>query len=647
MTETYWLDDKPEIVISKIDAMDTQWRTFQGNPFYDMWFRNSYAYYSTVLDEDSVVSSLNFRGSKGELVEMKVPQARSLVRQMLTLITKQRLSFQAIAEIDQYNYIQNMRKTNALIQEELKDGGLDKKRSTVAEHALVLGTGFFACLQRFDRGAQTGMSPHGGKIFEGKTEIEAIHPIDMLYDFRISPFTDVNWVRITTKRNRFDLIAMYPELEQKILALPSCWERSAQQDQFFTADDRDMVFQYHLIHAKTPAMPKGRYLCYSDKDTAYYDDENIFGGIPVCPVIPEEVFTYSIGYPILASLLPSQEMYDHDYSAVATNHSALAIRNMAIARNSNVSIQSMPGGLNLISYTPQNVPGGGKPEVLDFNLPNNDVYNFQDKLLNNMQQMTNINSAIRGEVSSGASGVSIATLSANAIEFMSSYAMAVEIALENIVTWKIKILSNTVKSPRKLSIASSGGVAMSDSYTGDDLKGVVGIKLISTNPLLQTQSGREMVADKLLQSNPQLPMQEYIAVLDGAPPERMYGDALSVADYLLFEREQIMKGQQPTALATDNHAKHIQAHAAILNNPAARMNKKISDVCQAHILEHLRLSKQTDPELMAMADLGVMPQGGPPPPSQPAPGPSGIEPLGPQSAAPQDHPAGDLLGRGP
>lgn len=645
MTETYWLDDKPDMVISKIDAMDTQWRTFQGNPFYDMWFRNSYAYYSTVLDEDSVVSSLNFRGTKGELVEMKVPQARSLVRQMLTLITKQRLSFQAIAEINQYDYIQNMRKTNALIQEELKDGGLDKKRSTAAEHALVLGTGFFACLQRFDRGDQTGTSPHGGKIYAGKTEIEAIHPIDMLYDFRVSPFTDVSWVRITTKRNRFDLIAMYPELEQAILALPSCWERSAQLDQFFSSDDRDKVFQYHLIHDMTPAMPEGRYLCYSDKDTPYYDDVNIFGGIPVCPIIPEEVFTYSIGYPILASLLPSQEMYDHDFSAVATNHSALAIRNMAIARNSNVAIQSMPGGLNLIQYTPQNVPGGGKPEVLDFNLPNNDVYNFQDKLLNNMQQMTNINSAIRGEVSAGQSGVSIATLSANAIEFMSGYAMAVEIALENILLWKIKILSKTVKAPRPLSVVSTNGIAMSDTYVGDDLKGVKGIKLISTNPMLQTQAGRDMIADKLITANPNMPMQDYIAVLDGAPPDRMYGNALSMSDYLLYEKEQIMRGEKPEALATDNHPKHIQEHAAIFNNPAARKDPNIRKANEDHILEHIRLSRETDPYLMAMADTGLMPQGGPPMPAPP-PDQGGGMPMGPEQAAPQDQPAEDLLQRG-
>jgi hypothetical protein len=641
-SDTYWLADTPEVVISQLNQFDTQWRTYQGNPFYDMWFRNSYAYYSTVLDEDSVIAAINFRGEKGELVEMKVPQARSLIRQMHTLITKQRLAFQVIAEINSYNFIQNMRKANAIIQAELKNGGMDKKRDLVTEHSLVLGSGFYACLQRFDKGKKIGTSKYGGPIYEGEAEIMAVHPVDIIYDFRM-PFENCDWVLIKTKRNRYNLAAMHPELKDKILGLPSCWETSAQVDQFFAADDRDAVYVYHLIHDLTPALDQGRYLCYADDQTIFYDDINIYGGIPVEPIIAEPIFTYGVGYPVFSNLLASQEMYDHDFSAVATNHSALAIRNLAIARNSNVSIKAMPGGLNLVSYTPQNVPGGGKPEVLDFNTPNNDVYNFQDRLLNNMQLMTNINSAIRGEISAGQSGTSIATLSANAIEFMTSYSKVVQFATENILYWKMKILERTVKSPRKLSVAMDSGISYSDSYTGDDLKGVQGIKLISVNPMMQTQAGRETVADKLLQTGTVKSTQEYIAVLDGAPADRMYGKELSESDFILYEKEQMLRGEKPEALATDNHPKHIHCHTNdVLNNPSARNDPNIRAVTEAHILEHLRLSRETDPSLMAMATTGVMPEMAPPPPPM---ADGGMPPMGPEIADSAAGPADDLLGR--
>lgn len=651
---TYWLADTPERVISQLDEFDNQWRTYQCNPFYDMWFRNSYAYYSTILDADSVISSINFRGTKGELVQMRVPQARSLVRQNLTLINKQRLSFQVIAEMNDYKYIQNMRKADALVNQEIKYGGMDKKRDLATEQALVLGMSNYACLHRFDKGKQIGVSRSGGMILEGETEISVVHPTDLIYDFRVTPFEDNAWVRIRTKRNRYDYMAMYPDLKDKIASLPSCWERSAQVDQFFAADDRDAIYVYILIHRKTPAMPMGRYLEYSDDATVYYDDDNFYEGIPIEQVIPEPVFTYGVGYPMLSSLLPSQEMYDNDFSSVATNHSALAIRNLAIARNSNVSIKAMPGALNLIQYTPQNVPGGGKPEVLDFNTPNNDVYNFQDKLLNNMQQMSNMNSAIRGDVAANTAGVAIATLTTNALEFMDGTSKAVQIATENILYWKIKILSKMVKEERPISIEREDGISFSDTYTGADLMGVKGIKLVATNPLMQTTAGRSDIAEKMLNSGQLKSPQEYISILDGAPMTRLFGNELSENDLLLYEKEQILRGEKPIMMPTDNHAMHIHEHSAIFNNPAARKDPKICKANSDHILEHLTASQTTDPMLQAMAATGQMPQGGaqPPPPSGPPLG-SGPPEMG--AGAPNDmtampeespaEPAQDLLGR--
>lgn len=645
---TYWLAEKPEAVISQLDEFDNQWRTYQCNPFYDMWFRNSYAYYSTILDADSVISAINFRGQKGELVEMKVPQARSLVRQNLTLINKQRLSFQVIAEMNDYKYIQNMRKADAIINHEIKYGGMDKKRDLVTEQALVMGMSNYACLHRFDKGKQIGVSSANGVILEGEPEIFVVHPTDLIYDFRITPFSDCPWVRIRVKRNRYDYMAMFPDLAQKIASLPSCWERSAQIDQFFAADDRDAIFVYILIHRKTPAMPQGRYLEYSDDATVYYDDDNFYDGIPVEQVIPEPVFTYGVGYPMLSSLLPSQEMYDNDFSSVATNHSALAIRNLAVARNSNISVKSMPGGLNLISYTPQNVPGGGLPTVVDFNTPNNDVYNFQDKLLNNMQQMSNMNSAIRGDVAANTAGVAIATLTTNALEFMDGTSKAVQIATENILYWKIKVLSKMVKEERPLSIERDDGISFSDTYVGEDLKGVKGIKLVATNPLMQTTAGRSDIAEKMLNTGMLKSPQQYISILDGAPINRLYGNELSENDLLLYEKEQILRGEMPVVMPTDNHPMHIHEHSAIFNNPAARVDPSISKANSDHILEHLRVSQMTDPLLQAMAATGQMPQMGAPPAAVEGGG-------GGLGSAPTDmtampveepaQPAEDLLGR--
>jgi hypothetical protein len=127
----------------------------------------------------------------------------------------------------------------------------------------------------------------------------------------------------------------------------------------------------------------------------------------------------------------------------------------------------------------------------------------------------------------------------------------------------------------------------------------------------------------------------------------------------LHEKEQIMRGQMPVALSTDNHARHIREHAAIANNPAVRADANLLKIITEHNFEHLRLARTTDPMLMAMADTGMMPQGGAPPPPGPGTGmppPEGGNPGGgdiPMQGAPEatgtpalpTGPASDALGR--
>jgi hypothetical protein len=87
-----------EDLASEMDSYHKGFLSSSINPVYRMWLRNNYAYYSTILDAESWITSLSFAGEQGELVKMSVPQARGLIRQLLTLITKQKLAFNALAE---------------------------------------------------------------------------------------------------------------------------------------------------------------------------------------------------------------------------------------------------------------------------------------------------------------------------------------------------------------------------------------------------------------------------------------------------------------------------------------------------------------------------------------------------------------------
>jgi saccharopine dehydrogenase-like NADP-dependent oxidoreductase len=74
-----------------------------------------------------------------------------------------------------------------------------------------------------------------------------------------------------------------------------------------------------------------------------------------------------------------QEMLDNGLSAIATNQSQFAVQSVAIPRGAGVNVQEL-GGMRFVSFTPQNVPGGGKPEPLQLSATSPETFKFIDVL---------------------------------------------------------------------------------------------------------------------------------------------------------------------------------------------------------------------------------------------------------------------------
>ena len=215
----YWMLDPAETLSSALEDWHNRYSATGTNPIFQTWYRNSYAYYSAILDADTWETSLSFVGEQGELVKMSVPQARSLIRQLVTLITKQRLSFNAIAETSDTDVIENMRIANALLTENVKNQGLDQKGDQLVELAFVLGTGFLKSTWRTDWGIPRISNKFGGIVYTGDVEVSVIHPTDIVYDYSIQDWSNLDWVEVRTKRNRWSLIKQFPHLENEVKAL--------------------------------------------------------------------------------------------------------------------------------------------------------------------------------------------------------------------------------------------------------------------------------------------------------------------------------------------------------------------------------------------------------------------------------------------
>jgi len=661
----FWLHRDKEQIANKLIQFHTNWTSWHGSPFKQMWLRNYLAYYSPVIHPSAWDTSLMFEGVQGELLRFYTPKARTLIRQLTSVVTKQRMAYKASARTVGTEVLNEVKLGNALADQIVSSQRLDIKGDQLCEGGLVTGVWFTKATWRTDIGMPHVRGPKGRVITTGACEISLLSPFNVFYNM-MTPWDQLSWAECRVKRNRWDLIADYPDLEEEFKALPSIAEEKGPYSWVDNnLDDEDLVYMYEFFHKPCPALPEGKMMIYCDEDTIMYEGKNLYGTIPIEPNIPEAVLDTGMGYSKLTDLSGCQEMFDNSLSAVATNQSQFAVQNVAVPRGANINVQEI-NGMRFMSYTAQNVPGGGLPQPLQLTKTAPETFKFTDKLEELMQDMSYISGAMTGNLPPGvSSGTAIATLSANSIEFITSISKSYNMCWENTMMHAVAAYQKFAKIPQAITLKGKGGQETSEQFTGSDVANISGMKLETVNPLLKTFAGRLEIGEKLL-TMPQEIWPEYVSVLEGRPLDQIYKGDITEMDLIIQENEVLEKGQSVPVLATDDHPQHIKRHAECLSDIGNRTSGEALQIILDHLMEHYEQLKMADPVLLGIIKTGRIPEGGmmppgamPPPGSGgpegpkgpgpgPTPGPGGVPPGGPGPGVPfadGAEPAQDKLGR--
>lgn len=616
MAETYFAQRDGKDLVDHLMKFENQWSRVTSpyeNGIGSVWARNLNAYYSNLMSGDTN-SGLDFDGQMGELVKMVVPQARSLTTQFLSLTTKQKLHFEPQAMSNDARTLSDARLASALCEDIVRCQNLDQKGYRSAELSAVMGKAYIKSCWAMDKGRAVGIDPQTGQSqYSGGLKVGVFTDYDMCFDHTIEDFYEQDWVRVRSAKNRWDLIASHPELEEEIRKLPNAYNKEEMVFYWQTNINEDMVWVYEFFHRSTPALPLGRYTVYASTTAIFYDDHNPYKDdngaiIPIAEMKPEPVAGTGFGYPFFSNLLPMQEMLDHNMSALSSNNNAFAVKSILNPMGNDINVKHIQG-LKFISYKPMSIAGNGKPEVLDLNTSNPELYRFNDTLIQYMQQIGNINSAIRGEPGAGiTSGTAIATLSANAIEFAQNFTKAYINCLETAMQHAILCYRNFATEPEVVAIAGPNDSTIAKTFKGSDLATIKRVRCSIANPLMATAAGKLEVANNLLQTG-QFSIKRYLKVLEGAPIDALYDREFDEENFIQEENDAMRAedGQPVKALATDDHPIHMQAHKSLLDNNAIRQDPIRYQRVLDHILEHYDLAKQTDPMLYQMLKTGQMP----------------------------------------
>lgn len=633
MSEKYFAADTPDKAVETLVEKSKGW--FKGitdTDYIDKIKRSWRAYHGQYYDKGHSLSS---GGENGELVNLAVNHYRNLARHIHVMVTSTRPSFKCRAiNTDKKSLIQaNL--GNGLLDYYMREMKLETIIKDAVEYAIILGSGYIKLEWNSTKGKiydyvepdemevfdydedgkpvdEEGYELKPYPIYEGDVEFKLLSPFDIVFDPTKQNYNENDWVLCRSFINKFDLAEKYPELRDSIL-------KQETKDQIDKANRRVLsqnidettdIAVYEFFHNRTESMPNGRYMLYVDGETVLTDTVMPYRDLPVYRITPSHILGTPYGYSDMFDLLPLQDMLNSLYSTAATNINAFGVQNILNPRGNDVSIEQVSDGMNFIEYNATM----GKPESLNLVATSPEVYQMMQLLEKSMETLSGVNSVARGNPEQSLrSGNALALVQSQALQFVSGLQQSYIQLLEDVGTGLLNLLKDFANVPRIAAISGLNNSTEMREFKSDDIKSVNRVVVDVGNALMQTTAGRAQVAENLLQMGLIDSPEKYLMVMNSGNLDYFTEGKMDEMMTIKGENEALIRGEEVTAIFSDNHALHIKEHRDVLADYMLRRDPELVQSVLDHMQEHINLLQTTDPNLLAIiGEQPLAPPGGTP-----------------------------------
>jgi hypothetical protein len=590
-----------------------------------MWSAYHGAYYTDSSDSHNI----SFGGEQGELVQLSVNHIRNLAQHMLNMITSTRPTMQARSINTDYKSLVQTKLANGLLDYYMRDHRLETFLKMAVEYSIVFGSGYVKIEWNATRGEVYDINEAlGTEIREGDIEFSNLSPFDVMFDTNRED-KNHDWVICRSFKNRYDLIAKYPEYEDKILSLATKSQIQGLSNFSFSYDETDLIPIYEFYHKRTESMPDGRYLLFLSSDIILLDSPMPYRSLPIYAIAPNYYLGTPYGYTPMFDLLGLQDSVNALYSTILTNQTAFGVQNILVPKGSDVSLTSLSGNLNVIEANMQ----AGEIKPLNLTQTPKEIFDFVMMLEKTMETISGVNAVSRGNPDPNLrSGNALALVQSMTLQFMSGLQQSYVALIEDLGTGIINILKDHAVVPRVASIVGKSNRSYLKEFTGDDLSSVSRVVVDIGNPLSRTTAGKVEMAEQMLQMGVIKTPEQYFSVINTGQLDVMTEDTQSQLFLVKGENERFVNGEPVIAIKTDDHLLHIKEHSSVLADPELRFQPDVVARVTEHIQEHIDLLRTVDPDLLRMLN------------QQPL-GPEGGSPAAPQS--PQTPPNASMQGQNP
>jgi hypothetical protein len=485
--------------------------------FFDILKANSYleklgqmwrAYHGAYGDYVGWGHKINFTGEQGELVSLPVNHFRNIATHIQNMICSNRPIMEARAINTDYKSLAQTYLANGILDYYMREKGLEPALKKAVEMAIVLGAGFIKLEWNATAGETYDYDEETQQFnYEGELEFSNLSPFDIVVDGTKESWNN-EWVLVRTFQNRYNLMAKYPELSDKIMAIPKKTAGNVYRLAVFSNDDTDDIPVYEFYHKRTEALPEGRYMLFIDDNCVLLDIDLPYRIIPIFRIAAGEIMGTPYGYSSLWDCYPLQEMLNSTYSAIATNQNAFAVQNLFVPRGADISINSLEGSMNIIE-------GNSKPEPLQLTSTPPEVFKFLETLERAMETISGVNSVARGNPEASLkSGSALALVQSMALQFISGLQQSYVHLIESVGTALIQILKDYATTPKIVALVGRNNRPLLKEFTGEQISSINRVIVDLGNPLSRTIAGRVQMAEQLAQMKLLKSPQQYFQVMN-------------------------------------------------------------------------------------------------------------------------------------
>lgn len=596
-----------------LDKAQTFYKQFSRNDFIEKIKASWRAYHGFYNTSYASGHQISFSGEQGELVQFPVNHYRNIAQHIHVMVTSNRPSMEARAINTDYKSLAQTYLANGILDYYMREKKLEDAIKKAVELAIVMGAGYIKMEWDATSGNIYDINDESGTpIYEGDAKFSNLSPLDVVVDGTKESWNN-DWVLTRSFKNRFDMIAKYPELKDKIMAIPKKSFADSFNIVMFSNDDTDDIPIYEFYHKSTEAVQGGRYMLFSDSNCVYLDSKLPYHDIPVYRIVPGEFLGTPYGYSPMFDIMPLQEALNSLFSTILTNQNAFGVQNLFVPRGADVSLNALTGGLNIIE-------GNIKPESLNLTNTPPEIFKFLEMIVQTAETLSGVNSVARGNPEASLkSGTALALVQSMALQFISGLQQSYIRLIEDVGTGLLDILKDYATTPTVVAIVGRNNRPLLKEFTGDQIDKVSRVVVDVGNPLARTISGRVQIAEQLLQMQAIKNPTQYFQVLNTGRLDTMFEGETAELLLIKSENEGMLDGKPAIITILDKHSMHIEEHKAVLSDPDMRRDQELVKLVVDHIQEHINALKTVDPELLQLIGeqpMG-MPQGGPPPQGQP------------------------------